>query len=158
MEAKAMIKTICKNMLYWADQMVLPWSDRTKPPIGVTMIQVSQVPKWFVAYMPDQEAWQWFGFDQAPKWFYGLRPTKRCDWFRLDHVPKWSGGCRLSKGVALVRTRPRPQVIYKKQMSRGKPEAALKTEPLQVTTHDKKDRDPALWSRSPHVINNMLGQ
>ena len=135
-----MIKPFAKDMLYWADQMVLPWSDRTKPPIGVTMIQVSQVPKWFVAYMPDQEAWQWFGFDQAPKWFCGLRPIKRHDWFRLDHVPKWSGGCRLSKGVALVRTRPRPQVIYKKQISRGKPEAAL--EQLRVTTPDVKEQIP----------------
>ena len=111
MAAKAMIKTVCKNMLYWADQMVLPRSDRTKPPIGVTMVLVSQVPKWNRGIYADQKAWQWFGFDQAPKWFCGLRPIKRRDWFRLDHVPKWSGGFRLSKGVALVRTRPRPQVI-----------------------------------------------
>ena len=34
--------------------------------------------------------------------------------------------------------------MYKKQMSKGKPESALKTEPLHVTMHDKKDRDPAL--------------
>ena len=39
----------------------------------------------------------------------------------------------------------RPLVIYKKQISRGKPESTLKTEPLHVTTHDvKKNRDPAL--------------
>ena len=162
MEAKAMIKTVCKNMLYWADQMVLPRSDRTKPPIGVTMVQVSQVPKWNRGIYADQKAWQWFGFDQAPKWFCGLRPIKRRDWFRLDHVPKWSGGFRLSKGVALVRTRPRPQVIsqnfFEKQISRGKPEAVLRQN-LRVTTHDvKKNRDPALWSKSPHVINNMSGQ
>ena len=39
-------KTVCKKRLYWADQMVLPWSDMTKLPIGVAMVQVSQVPNW----------------------------------------------------------------------------------------------------------------
>ena len=123
-------KTVCKKRLIWADQMALPWSDTTKLPIGVAMVQVSQVPKWNRGIYADQVAWQWFGFDQAPKWFCGLRPIKRRDWFRRDQVPKWSGGSRLSSGVALVRTRPSPQVIwqsfFEKQISRGKPEAALR--------------------------------
>ena len=110
-EAKAMIKPFAKRGFIWADQMALPWSDTTKLPIGVAMVQVSQVPKWNRGIYADQEAWQWFGFDQAPKWFYGLKPIKRHDWFRRDQVPKWSGGSRLSRGIALVRTRPSPQVI-----------------------------------------------
>ena len=140
MEAKAMIKKPFAKICY-TELIRWYYHGRTgsRPPIGVTMIQVSQVPKWFVAYMPDQEAWQWFGFDHAPKWFCGLRKTKRRDWFRLDHVPKWSGGCRLSKGVALVRTRPRPPVIYKKQMSRGKPEAALnRTTPCNLAWWERQ--------------------
>jgi len=48
--------------------MALPWSDTTKLPIGVAMVQVSQVPKWNRGIYADQVAWQWFGFDQAPKW------------------------------------------------------------------------------------------
>ena len=124
--------------------MALPWSDTTKLPIGVAMVQVSQVSKWNRGIYADQVAWQWFGFDQAPKWFCGLRPIKRRDWFRLDHVPKWSGGCRLSKGVVLVRTRPRPPVIYKKKMSRGKLEAALRQN-LRVTTHDVKRTETPLY-------------
>ena len=151
MEAKAMIKTVCKNMLYWADQMVLPWSDRTKPPIGVTMVQVSQVPKWNRGIYADQVAWQWFGFDQAPKWLCGLRPIKRHDWFRHDQVPKWSGGSRLSRGMVLVRTRPILEVIqhdaFSKANSRGKPEAALKQ--LCVTTHDVKEQRPRFMKQKP---------
>ena len=109
-EAKAMTKPFEKRLI-WADQMALPWPNTTKLPIGVAMVQVSQVPKWNRGIYADQVAWQWFGFDQAPKWFSGLRPIKRRDWFRRDQVPKWSGGSRLSRGVALVRTRPSPQVI-----------------------------------------------
>ena len=125
MEAKAIIKTVCKNMLYWVDQMVLPRSDRTKPPIGVTMIHVSQVPKWCIGIMPIKRCSDGSGLTKAPKWFCGLRPIKRRDWFRRDQVPKWSTGFRLSKGVALVRTRPSPQVMFIK-FSRGKPETALR--------------------------------
>ena len=36
----------------WADQMALPWPNTTKLPIGVTMVQVSQVPKWNNGIMP----------------------------------------------------------------------------------------------------------
>ena len=123
-------KTVCKKRLYWADQMVLPWSDTTKLPIRCSYGSSQPGPQLKPWHYADQVAWQWFGFDQAPKWLCGLRPIKRRDWFRLDHVPKWSGGFRLSRGVALVRTRPRPQVIsqcfFEKQISRGKPEAALR--------------------------------
>ena len=44
-EAKAMIKPFAKRGFILADQMALPWSDTTKLPIGVAMVQVSQVPK-----------------------------------------------------------------------------------------------------------------
>ena len=142
MWSKGNDKTVCKKRLIWADQMALPWPNTTKLPLGVTMVLVSQVPKWNRGIYADQVAWQWFGFDQAPKWFCGLRPIKRRDWFRLDHVPKWSGGFRLSRGMVLVRTRPILQVIwcFCKANSRGKPEAAL--EQLRVTTHDVKEQIP----------------
>ena len=134
-----MIKPFAKRGFIWADQMALPWSDTTKLPIGVAVVQVSQVPKWNRGIYADQEAWQWFEFDQAPKWFCGLRPIKRRDWFRRDQVPKWSGGSPLSRGIALVRTWPSPQVMFIK-LSRGKLEAAL--EQLHVTTRDVKEQIP----------------
>ena len=80
MEAKAMIKPFAKK------EALLSRSD------GVTMVGHDQAPnrcsygssqpgpqmkQWHYA---DQKAWQWFGFDQAPKWFCGLRPIKRRDY------------------------------------------------------------------------------
>ena len=65
-EAKAMIKPFAKRGL-------LSRSD------GVTMVGHDQAPQWcsYGSSQPgpqmkpwhyvDQEAWQWFGFDQAPK-------------------------------------------------------------------------------------------
>ena len=53
-ETKAMIKPFAKRG-YWADQEALPWSDTTKLPIGVAMVQVSQVPKWNRGIYADQE-------------------------------------------------------------------------------------------------------
>ena len=47
-------------------------------------------------------------------------------------------------------------MIYKKQMSRGKPESALKKDPLHVTTHDKKDRDPALAEAPVYYIDHNI--
>ena len=46
--------------------------------------------------------------------------------------------------VSLGSDTTKAPVMYKKQMSRGKPESALRQN-LRVTTHDvKKNRDPAL--------------
>ena len=57
MEAKAMIKKPFAKICY-TELIRWYYHGRTgsRPPIGVTMMQVSQVPKWLVAYMPDQEA------------------------------------------------------------------------------------------------------
>lgn len=113
--SKGKNKIICKRG-FLADQVALPWSDTTKPPIGVAMVRVSQVPKWCSGITPIKRCSDGSGSTKAPKWFCGTRPIKRRDWFRRDQVPKWCCGFRLSKGVALVRTRPSPQVIWYKAL------------------------------------------
>ena len=60
-------KTIYKKRLYSADQMVLPWSDTTKLPIRCSYGSSQPGPQLKPWHYADQVAWQWFGFDQAPK-------------------------------------------------------------------------------------------
>ena len=95
-----------------------------------------QMKPWHYA---DQEAWQWFGFDQAPsdsvalgrsRGVTGSDVTKSpsdlvapayqevLHWFGHDQAAKWYN------------------MLLWKANSRGKPEAAL--EQLRVTTHDVK--------------------
>ena len=134
----------------WADQMALPWPNTTKIPIGVTMILVSQVPKWNCGIYVEQVAWQWFGFDQAPsdsvalgrsRGMTGSDVTKSpsdlvafayqkvLHWFGHNQGPKWYN------------------MVLWKANSRGKPEAAL--EQLRVTTHDVKEQIPCFsWGSS----------
>ena len=60
----------------------------------------------------DQEVWLWFGYDQAPKWCCGIAPIKRCSYGSdTTKPPSEVVALRRSRGVAMVRIRPSPQVI-----------------------------------------------
>ena len=114
-----MIKPFAKRG-YWADQMALPWSYTTKPPIGVAMVQVSQVPKWNNGIMPIKRRGNGSGstkppsdsvalgrsrgvtmvqtWPQVPKWCIGITSIKRCsDGSGSTKAPKWCCGTRLIK-------------------------------------------------------------
>ena len=77
-QAKANIKPL--QMRLWADQEALPWSDTTKPPKGVAMVRVSQVPKWCIGITPIKRCSDGSGSTKAPKWCCGTRPIKRRDY------------------------------------------------------------------------------
>ena len=108
-------KTICKKRLYWADQMVLPWSDTTKLPIGVAMVQVSQVPNWNRGIMPIK--WRGNGsgstkppsdsmafgrsrgvtgsdLTMSPSDLVAVAYQKVSRWFGHDQGPQWCYGTR----------------------------------------------------------------
>ena len=110
MEAKAMIKTVCKNMLYWADQMVLPWLDKTKPPIGVRWFKSARSPDETVAFMPIKRRGNGSGSTKTPSDFVALGRSRGVTgsdltmspsdlvaftyqeawyWFGHDQTPKW---------------------------------------------------------------------
>ena len=124
-----MIKSFAKRG-YWADQMELPWSDMTKPSIGVTMVQVSQVPKWNSGIMPIKRRGNGSGSTKPPSDSVALGRSrgvtgsdltmppsdlvafayqKASHWFGHDQGPKWYH-----------------KAFVEKQISRGKPEAAWK--------------------------------
>ena len=95
---------------YWADQMALPWSDTTKPLIGVAMVQVSQVPKWNSGIMSIKRRGNGSGSTKPPSDSVALGQSrgvtgsdvtkspsdlvafayqKVLHWFGYDQAPKW---------------------------------------------------------------------
>ena len=105
-----MIKPFAKGGFIWADQMALPWSDTTKLPIGVAMVQVSQVPKWNRGIMPIKRRGNGSGSTKAPSDSMALGRSrgvtgsdltmspsdlvafayqKVLHWFGHDQGPKW---------------------------------------------------------------------
>ena len=52
--------------------MALPWSDMTKLPIGVAIVQVSQVPNETVAFMPIKRRGNGSGSTKPPSDFVAL--------------------------------------------------------------------------------------